>query len=129
MPVARHALVLRERANPVEEAQALLQLGDLREHLDPEEECTTKQAMFERIKAVPRQGAFSAYQVVVDLQYTYLLRSAPDLNSFTVAGPGCARGLGRAFNGDPDHFNCSSRRDQAEMLRRMVESLETSRDP
>ena len=103
-----------------------------RENIDPGEvrrTCTTKQAVFERIKAVPRQGAFSAYQVVVDLMYTHYLEAAPDLDTFTVAGPGCAKGIGRVFHGDPARFNYGSRRDQAEMLRLMVEALEASRDP
>lgn len=101
-------------------------------NLDAEEVarmCTTKEAMFKRIEAVPRQGAFTAYQVVVDLTHTALLEGAPDFNTFTVAGPGCAKGIGRVFHGDPAHFNYSSRRDQAEMLRLMVETLEASRDP
>ncbi|MCK6570173.1 hypothetical protein L6V77_03580 [Myxococcota bacterium] len=91
--------------------------------------CTTKKAMFKQIEAVPRQGAFTAYQVVVDLTHTALLERAPDFNSFTVAGPGCAKGIGRVFHGDPTRFNYGSRRDQAEMLRLMVETLEASRDP
>jgi hypothetical protein len=102
------------------------------QHLDAEEvarTCKTKRAMFERIVDVPRQGEFTAYQVVVDLTHTYLLENAPDFNTFTVAGPGCARGIGRVFFGDPSHFNYQSRRDQAEMLRLMVEALEASRDP
>jgi hypothetical protein len=33
------------------------------------------------------------------------------------------------FHGDPSRFNYGSRRDQAEMLRLMVETLEASRDP
>jgi len=101
--------------------------------LDPEEvarTCTTKRAMFERLKAADiRLGEFTAYQVVVDLTHTALLERAPDFNTFTVAGPGCAKGIGRVFHNDPDHFNYSSRRDQVEMLRLMVETLEASRDP
>jgi len=101
-------------------------------NLDAEEvarTCTTKRAMFERIKAVARQGAFSAYQVVVDLSHTALLERAPDFNTFTVAGPGWARGIGRVFHGDPERFNYGSRAHQIEMLRLMVETLEASRDP
>ena len=101
-------------------------------NLDPEEvrrTCTTKEAMFERIKGIERQGPFTAYQVVVDLQYTHLLEHAPDLDTFTVAGPGCAKGISRLFHGDPSHLKYGSRRDQAEMLRLMVETLEASRDP
>jgi hypothetical protein len=91
--------------------------------------CTTKEAMFNRIEAIERQGPFTAYQVVVDLTHTVLLERAADFNSFTVAGPGCARGIGRAFHGDPSRFNYATRRDQAEMVRLMVETLEASRDP
>jgi hypothetical protein len=101
-------------------------------HLDAEQvarTCTTKQAMFERIVDVDRQGPFTAYQVVVDLTHTALLERASDFNTFTVAEPGCAKGIGRVFHGDPSRFNYGSRRDQAEMLRLMVETLEASRDP
>jgi len=101
--------------------------------LDPEEirrTCTTKRAMFERLKAADiRLGDFSAYQVVVDLMYTHYLERAPDLDTFTVAGPGCAKGIGRTFHCDAAHFNYNSRRDQPEMLRLMVETLKASRDP
>jgi hypothetical protein len=101
-------------------------------HLDPEEvrrECRTKEAMFHRIKAIPRQGEFSAYQVVVDLQYTLYLEDAPDLDTFTVAGPGCARGLGYVVHDRPDAFGYQSRRDQRVMLEHMRDLLAASRDP
>jgi hypothetical protein len=101
-------------------------------NLDPREirrTCRTKEAMFERIKAIPRQGAFSAYQVVVDLMYTHFLEDAPDQNTFTVAGPGCARGIGLCFAGRPDAFGYSSRFAQAKMRELMVQTLEASRDP
>ncbi len=102
------------------------------QHLDPEEvrrTCTTKQAMFERIEAIPRQGAFTAYQVVVDLMYTHYLEGAPDLDTFTVAGPGCARGLGYVVHDRPDAFGYGSRRDQLAMLGLMRDLLAASRDP
>ena len=102
------------------------------EHLDPEEvlrTCRTKEAMFQRIQAIPRQGAFSAYQVVVDLMYTHLLEDAPDLDTFTVAGPGCARGLGYVVHDGPDAFRYQSRRDQCVMLDLMRDLLAASRDP
>lgn len=101
-------------------------------HLDPEEvrrECQSKEVMFHRIKAIPRQGEFSAYQVVVDLQYTHYLEGAPDLNTFTVAGPGCARGLGYVVHDRPDAFRYQSRRDQRVMLEHMRDLLAASRDP
>jgi hypothetical protein len=101
------------------------------ENLDPEailRECRTKEAMFERIKAVPRQGPFSAYQVVVDLMYTLYLEDASDLGSFTVAGPGCARGLGYVVHDRPDAFGYQSRHGQRVMLEHMCGLLAASRD-
>jgi len=102
------------------------------ENLDPEEirrTCTTKQAMFECIKGIERQGAFSAYQVVVDLMYTHYLEGAPDLDTFTVAGPGCAKGLGYVVHDRPDAFGYGSRRDQLVMMGLMRDLLAASRDP
>ena len=87
----------------------------------------TKESMFKHVLTVPRLGNFAAYQVVVDLQYTYLLRDATDLNTFTVAGPGCARGLGLAWANDEKQFSCSSKKDQTQMLGIMISALELSR--
>lgn len=84
----------------------------------------TKEAMMALLLEVPRLGNFAAYQVVVDLTHTYLLENASDLNTFTVAGPGCAKGLGYTFFDDPEHFSYGSKKDQVEMLRLMVELRE-----
>lgn len=79
----------------------------------------TKEEMFNQLLRVPRLGNFAAYQVVVDLQYTYLLENAPDLNTFTVAGPGCAKGIGLCFDNDPSRYKYGSQADQEEMLKVM----------
>lgn len=89
----------------------------------------TKQSMFEEVKKIPRLGNFAAYQVVVDLQYTYLLDGAEDFNTFTVAGPGCARGIGICFFEDAEHFSYGSKAHQADMLELMREALRVSCDP
>lgn len=40
-------------------------------------------------------GTFMAYQAVVDMRYTDLLRDAPDVRTWAAAGPGTLRGLCR----------------------------------
>ncbi|HEY1630815.1 MAG TPA: nucleotide kinase domain-containing protein [Rhizomicrobium sp.] len=40
-------------------------------------------------------GAFMAYQVVVDMRFTALLRGADDVETWAAAGPGTVRGLNR----------------------------------
>jgi len=88
----------------------------------------TKEAMMALLLEVPRLGNFAAYQVVVDLQYTYLLEDAPDLNTFTVAGPGCAKGLGLMVADDPTWFSYSSKADQVKMLKVMRDLWESQED-
>lgn len=92
-------------------------------------DCWTKEAMFKEVLKIPRLGNFAAYQVVVDLQYTYLLRRALDLNTFTVAGPGCAKGIGLCFFEDAEHFGYGNRGDQEKMLELMCYVLSESRKP
>ena len=38
-------------------------------------------------------GGFMAYEVVCDLRFTYVLKDAVDINTWTNPGPGCLRGL------------------------------------
>lgn len=40
-------------------------------------------------------GAFMAYQAIVDMRFTRILRDAPDVTSWAAAGPGTIRGLNR----------------------------------
>jgi hypothetical protein len=40
-------------------------------------------------------GPFMAYQAVVDMRFTALLRNAPDIQTWAAAGPGTIRGLNR----------------------------------
>jgi hypothetical protein len=40
-------------------------------------------------------GPFMAYQAVVDMRFTRILRDAPDVDSWAAAGPGTIRGLNR----------------------------------
>lgn len=88
----------------------------------------TKEEFFNEVLRVPRLGNFAAYQVVVDLQYTYLLERAPDLQTFTVAGPGCAKGLSLMLSNVPDRFKYGSREDQKQMLHAMRSLLADSMD-
>jgi hypothetical protein len=72
-------------------------------------------------------GEFSAGEVTIDLRYTDVLWNAPDINTWTIAGPGCARGLGYVVADDPKHFNYNSAKDQAVMLPLMQELLALSK--
>ena len=72
-------------------------------------------------------GSFSAGEVVWDLRWTSLLENATDINSWTNAGPGCARGLGYVVADDPRRFNHGSKSNQREMLILMQELLVMSR--
>lgn len=86
--------------------------------------CATKEAAFKSLLAVPRLGNFAAYQVIVDLQYTYLLENAPDLNTFTVAGPGCAKGISLCFYDTPDWYSYGNKGHQVAMLQMMRDTHE-----
>ena len=90
------------------------------EHFVRVHPCATKEAAFNSLLAVPRLGNFAAYQVVVDLQYTYLLEDAPDLDSFTVAGPGCAKGIGLMLFDEPDVYRYGSKEHQRSMVLEMI---------
>jgi hypothetical protein len=47
-------------------------------------------------------GSFMAAQVVADVKYQTMWRSAPDWETFAAPGPGSQRGLNRIFGGEPD---------------------------
>lgn len=71
------------------------------------------------LKRMPYLGSFMAYEVVTDLRRTSLLWDATDVLSWAPAGPGAARGLGRIFENNPDHWRYTSPVDQLRMLERM----------
>lgn len=48
-------------------------------------------------------GPFMAYQAVVDMRFTDLLRDAPDVTLWAAAGPGTIRGLNRLHGRAVDH--------------------------
>lgn len=50
------------------------------------------------ISAFKGWGPFMAYQAVVDMRFTKILRSAPDVESWAAAGPGTIRGLNRLYS-------------------------------
>ena len=47
------------------------------------------------LQTLPGMGPFLAYEVACDLQWTALLRHAPDIMTWANVGPGALRGLGR----------------------------------
>lgn len=85
------------------------------------------QEAFNLLKSVPYLGNFMAYQIVCDARFTTLLENAPDINEWAQPGPGSARGLGRIFYGDVNHFNYSSPGAQQEMIEDMKILLNKSR--
>jgi len=59
-------------------------------------------------------GPFMAYQVVVDMRHTRLLRNATDINTWAALGPGSRRGLNRLHGRDVD-FSLSQAQGLEEM--------------
>jgi hypothetical protein len=57
--------------------------------------CATLQGTHARISRSNGWGAFMTYQAVVDMRFTRLLESAPDVAAWAAAGPGTLRGLNR----------------------------------
>lgn len=72
-------------------------------------------------------GPFMAYQVVVDMRHTRLLRDAPDINTWAALGPGSRRGLNR-LAGRPVDFNLS-RQQGLEEMRQIWEEQDAHRAP
>lgn len=60
-------------------------------------ELASLQRTHELIMRTNGWGAFMAYQAVVDMRFTRLLRDAPDMASWAAAGPGTLRGLNRLY--------------------------------
>lgn len=73
-------------------------------------------------------GSFSAGEVIWDLRWTPILSKALDISSWTIAGPGCTRGLGYVVADDPSKYQYGSKSDQKEMLTVMQDLLVMSRD-
>ena len=81
------------------------------------------------LRTIPNLGSFSAGEIVWDLRWTPVLSGARDINEWTIAGPGCARGLGYVVDGDPNRYRYGSRKSQTDMLSVMRALLELSRSP
>ena len=77
------------------------------------------------LRTLRNMGSFSAGEVIWDLRWTPVLNQALDIPTWTIAGPGCARGLGYLVD---KSFRYSSSYDQIEMLTIMQELLQMSRD-
>jgi len=89
----------------------------------------TLQHTWRFLKDLPNMGNFSAGEVVIDLRHTDVLSEARDINTWTVAGPGCAKGLGYMTADDPTRWRYGSEVAQREMLPVMLHVLEASRNP
>ncbi len=79
----------------------------------------TLKDMHTELMRIPYLGRFMAYEVVTDLRHTYLLEDASDTMTWASAGPGCLRGAGWVFNGDPDAFKYGTKKAQSESLKIM----------
>lgn len=84
------------------------------------------QTACELLKHAPYLGNFMAWQICSDLRQTSLLNQAFDKDVWAQPGPGTARGLGRTFYGDVDHFKYGS--DQKDMLALMNDLSSRSKD-
>jgi hypothetical protein len=76
----------------------------------------TLRGTVERLVPFPGFADFMAYQAVVEMRFTRLLRNAADVGSWAAAGPGTRRGLNRV-HGRPVKFSLH----QAQALREMRE--------
>lgn len=79
--------------------------------------------LHERIMQIPYLGRFMAYEVVTDLAHTCIGQDAHDIMTWASAGPGCARGAGWIFKGEPKGYNYSSNKGQRELLEIMRDLL------
>lgn len=95
---------------------------------DPSQGHTTLEHIYTFLVTLPNMGEFSAGEVVIDLRYTDVAWNAPDINTWTVAGPGCTKGLGYVVADDPTHYRYGSAKDQFEMLEVMRNLLGMSYD-
>jgi hypothetical protein len=84
---------------------------------------------WEDLTSIPYMGNFTSGEVVIDLRYTPILSGAKDINTWTVAGPGAAKGLSLVCAGTPDGFDYTDKLDQIVMLDIMCELLEMSKKP
>lgn len=72
------------------------------------------QKTHEMLKTFPGWGDFMAYQAIVDMRFTGLLRHAEDIDRWAAAGPGTIRGLNRV-HGRPLKFNLKQEQALSEM--------------
>lgn len=86
------------------------------------------QTACELLKRAPYLGNFMAWQICSDAAFTSILENAHDRDTWAQPGPGSARGLGRVFYNDVDHFKYDSGRDQTEMLALMNDLSSRSKD-
>jgi hypothetical protein len=88
----------------------------------------TMETLHRHLMQYPYMGRFMAYEVVTDLRHTKVLGGAVDINTWTSAGPGAARGLGLVVSGDKNQFSYGSTKQQKVMLGYMIHILRRSRD-
>ncbi len=77
------------------------------------------------LRRFPRSGDFMAYEVVTDLNNTWMMRDAPDKMTWANAGPGAIRGLNRIHERIVD----AHRNNKTEQNQEMLDLLTLSRMP
>lgn len=80
------------------------------------------------LKLSPYLGNFMAWQICSDARQTCLLENAQDKDTWAQPGPGSARGLGRVYYNDVNHFSYGSKSDEKEMLKLMIDLSDRSKD-
>jgi hypothetical protein len=89
----------------------------------------SQEAAHQDLCSLDNMGSFSAGEVIWDLRWTDVLNLALDIPTWTIAGPGCARGLGYVMADSPATYSYGSSSDQMTMLKVMQDLLVMSRDP
>jgi hypothetical protein len=88
----------------------------------------TLEEFWEQLREIPFLGGFMAYEIVSDLRWTPVLDCAKDINTWTNAGPGCTRGIGRVYAGDAKKWDRNDKGHQAFMLEVMRSILTLSKE-
>lgn len=90
--------------------------------------CGTLEAASALLQRFHLLGTFMSYEIVSDLRHTDLLNKAEDIMTWAHPGPGAARGLGRIFHNNVDHYHyAAGGKKQQLMLEEMRKLLAMSR--
>lgn len=82
----------------------------------------------EDLQQIHGLGPFLAYEITTDLRWTSVLNQAADIETWANFGPGATHGMGRIFFDDAWHWKRSRPEHQVEMVARMHQLLQMSKD-